>query len=71
MAVLRRERPLILAPNRASAGDVSFDRFRIPGVRNFARAGDGDFQCFGYRNLSISCPGRRDFGCFGLQSARI
>ena len=61
---------LIPAPDRTGAGDMFFDRFRIAGIGNFARASDRDFQCFAGHNLGVRRARGGDFGGFGLKTAR-
>jgi hypothetical protein len=60
--------PLILAVNRASAGDVFFNR-RIAGIGNFSRAGNGDFQRLSNCDFRVACACCGDFGGLGLESA--
>ena len=58
---------LVLVPNRAGASEVFLDRLRVAGIRNFGRAGNGDFQCFGNRDFRVACACRGDFGGPGLK----
>ena len=61
---------LVLAANRAGAGDVFFNR-GIAGISNFSCAGNGDFQRFGNCDFRVACACRGDFRGLGLQSARL
>ena len=62
--------PLILAANRASAGDMFFNR-RITGIGNFSGASDGHFQCLGNRDLCFPCARRGDFGGPSLEATGL
>ena len=61
---------LIFVTDRAGAGDVFLDRLRIARIRNFARAGNRDFQRLANRKLGVSCAGRGDFDGFRLKTIR-
>jgi hypothetical protein len=62
--------PLILAVNRAGAGDVFFNR-RIAGIGNFSRASNGDFQRLGDRYFRVPCARCGDFSGLGLEAACV
>src|SRR6516164_2194418 len=65
---LQRE-VLVLVANRAGAGDLFLDRWRITRVGDFASPSDHDFQRIGDCHLRVASSGGGDFRGFSLQSA--
>jgi hypothetical protein len=61
---------LVFVPNRAGAGDVFLNRWRVARVANFSRSSDCHFQFVGDCNLGIRRAGSGDLSSFGLQCAR-
>src|SRR5262249_42636851 len=59
---------LVLVANRAGAGDLFLDRWRVTRVGDFACTGDHYFQGVGDCNVRVASAGGGNFSSFSLQS---
>src|SRR6516165_7648301 len=58
---------LVLVTNRAGAGDLFLDRWRVTRVGDFACTRDHYFQSVGDCNVRVASAGGRNFGSLSLQ----